>query len=61
MPIDEGAEKAGGHEGHDDRNLMEGVLEDKPALASSVAKVDGKETKAPVGKTGGGKKKKGKR
>ncbi|MCJ1393199.1 hypothetical protein MMC18_006071 [Xylographa bjoerkii] len=58
MPADEGVEK---REGHDDRDSMERVVVSKPAAAITAVKVEGKETKPPVGKAGGGKKKKGKR
>ncbi|MCJ1403717.1 hypothetical protein MMC11_006940 [Xylographa trunciseda] len=61
MPADEGAEKGEGHDGHDDGNLMEGVQEGKADIASTESRAEVKETKPPVGKAGGGKKRKGKR
>ena len=58
MPAEEGAEKG---EGQDGTIPMKGTAEGKPIGASIEIKVEGKETKPPVGKAGGGKKKKGKR
>ncbi|MCJ1376971.1 hypothetical protein MMC17_000061 [Xylographa soralifera] len=61
MPGEEGAEKGEGREGHDGAAPVKGAVEGKSIGSSTETKVEGKETKLPVGKASGGKKKKGKR
>ena len=61
MSTEEGAEKGEGQEEHDGADPTRGAVTDKPIGASIETKVEGKEAKPPIGKAGGGKKKKGKR
>ena len=61
MSAEEGAEKSVGQEEHNGADPTKGAVESKPNGPSVETKVEGKETKPPVGKASGGKKKKGKR
>ena len=61
MPAEEDIERGEGQERHDGGDSMIGAVEDKPIRTGIETKAEGKETKPPLGKASGGKKKKGKR